>query len=231
MNNHHAYLKAMEIDLWQDRNRKPIVAEEAHLHNISKKSIDQNSWEKLQNTVSQCTLCDLHKTRKNTVFGVGNSQADLLIIGEAPGANEDIQGKPFVGRAGMLLNSMLISIGLNRDDIFIANILKCRPPNNRDPLPHEVTCCTPYLKQQIAMIQPKLIVAVGRIAAHFLLDTNEPLGKLRGKTFTYSEQKVPLMVTYHPAYLLRSPREKAKAYVDVLKMQQLLQGMNPSPPI
>ena len=145
-----------------------------------------------------------------------------MFIGEAPGANEDLQGEPFVGRAGMLLNAMLQAIGLNRSEIYIANILKCRPPENRDPTPEEVKLCTPYLQQQIAIIQPKILVAVGRIAAQFLLNTDEAMSKLRGKIFAYGEQKIPLLVTYHPAYLLRSPREKSKAYTDMLVLQNII---------
>ena len=167
-------------------------------------------------------MCDLHKSRKNTVFGIGNKQSKLLIIGEAPGATEDEQGKPFVGRAGVLLDAMLKSIELKREDIFIANILKCRPPNNRDPLPGEVKLCTPYLNQQIALLQPKIIVALGRIAACFLLGVDSPLGSMRGKVHQYGERKIPLIVTFHPAYLLRSPGEKIRAYDDWLKVQSML---------
>ena len=196
------YLETMGIQIWQARE-------------------SVSDWTSLEHKVKTCTLCDLHKTRKNVVFGVGNKDADLLIIGEAPGATEDAQGKPFVGRAGMLLDAMLLAIGLHRDDVFIANILKCRPPNNRDPSPHEVKLCTPYLKQQIALIKPKVILAVGRIAAHFLLNTDQSIGKLRGKVYHYGDQQIPLIVTYHPAYLLRSPREKSKAYEDLLKIQNL----------
>lgn len=208
---HEQYLEVMGIDVWRARETKPIAAD-----------TDIDVWTDLEQQVKQCTLCDLHKTRKQVVFGVGNKDADLLIIGEAPGATEDAQGKPFVGRAGLLLDAMLAAIGLQRDAIFIANILKCRPPNNRDPLPREVQLCTPYLQQQIALIKPKIIMAVGRIASHFLLNTDQALGKLRGKIYKYGEQQTPLLVTYHPAYLLRSPREKAKSYEDLLQIQQML---------
>ena len=214
------YLQSMGIQVWELQN-SPSHEQETK-PSISSIPFDQTKWDALKQQINQCALCDLEKTRTHAVFGVGNPQADLLIIGEAPGANEDLQGEPFVGRAGLLLNSMLKAINLERKDIFIANILKCRPPNNRDPMPREVECCTPYLQQQIAFIQPKLIVTVGRIAAHFLLDTKETLGKLRGKTYQYGEQQTPLIVTYHPAYLLRSPREKKKAYVDIMEIQKLL---------
>lgn len=198
---HAPYLEAMGIQSWTARD--------------SDRSNEENhatSWENLKNQVTSCSLCGLQKTRTQTVFGIGNIQADLLIIGEAPGANEDLQGEPFVGRAGLLLNAMLKSIGLERKTIYIANILKCRPPNNRDPLPAEVECCTPFLKKQIELMKPKLMVAVGRIAAQFLLNTKESLSRMRGKKYDYNQ--VPLYITFHPAYLLRSPREKAKAYED-----------------
>lgn len=210
------YLETMGIQIWRSKNCKPTSMKD------EKTSGTEKVWAELEQQVSSCTLCDLHKTRKNVVFGVGNKDADVLIVGEAPGATEDAQGKPFVGRAGLLLDAMLATIGLHRDDVFIANILKCRPPNNRDPLPREVKLCTPYLQQQIALIKPKIIMAVGRIAAHFLLDTNQSLGRLRGRVYSYGEQKIPLLVTYHPAYLLRSPREKAKAYQDLLRIQEIL---------
>lgn len=162
-----------------------------------------------------CTMCALHETRTHSVFGVGNTSAKLMIIGEAPGFHEDQQGEPFVGRAGQLLNNMLHSIGLAREEVYIANILKCRPPNNRDPLPAEVALCTNYLNQQIELIQPKLLLAVGRIAAHYLLQTKESLESLRQKVHQYSDKQTPLVITYHPAYLLRSPIDKKKAYLDL----------------
>lgn len=172
-------------------------------------------WSDLAARVAGCTLCDLHTTRTQTVFGVGNSNADWLVIGEAPGADEDKQGEPFVGRAGQLLNAMLFAIGLKREQVYIANILKCRPPENRDPRPDEVACCEPYLFRQIELIQPKIILAVGRIAAQNLLKTDTPIGKLRGQLYHYGPQRTPVVVTYHPAYLLRSPSEKRKAWEDL----------------
>lgn len=184
-------------------------------------------WETLQTTVANCTKCALHATRTQTVFGVGDPQADLIIVGEAPGAQEDRQGEPFVGRAGQLLNNMLAAIQLERSAIFIANILKCRPPNNRDPEPEEVAQCTPYLEQQLAHIKPKLILAVGRIAAHFLLQQKTSLSRLRGQQFSYGAQQIPLMVTYHPAYLLRNPKDKSKSYEDLLRVEDFLKRDNP----
>lgn len=213
MSNKKQYLKEMGIDIWQDKNKVNIA-----LSQTTTKSLDA-----VKKDVTSCTLCILHKTRTNVVFGVGDENAKVMFIGEAPGANEDLQGEPFVGRAGMLLNSMLKSIGLKRNDVYIANILKCRPPNNRDPLPAEVKSCTPYLQKQIALIQPKILVAVGRIAAQFLLNTMEAMSRLRGNVYQYGPQKIPLLVTYHPAYLLRSPSEKRKAYMDFLMIKKALE--------
>jgi len=217
------YLTLLEIDRWRVRHQTSMNQDpKPKLKTTSTNNISTMSWDELAACVKNCTACDLHKTRTQTVFGVGNKNADLLIIGEAPGANEDKQGEPFVGRAGRLLNSMLNAIELKREDIYIANIVKSRPPNNRDPSPEEVAACTPYLTRQIALIKPKLILALGRIAAHFLLATNEAMGNLRGKQFTYGEQNTPLIVTYHPAYLLRSPREKRKAWNDLELVVKML---------
>jgi uracil-DNA glycosylase len=182
-------------------------------------------WTQLQQTVSQCRLCDLHAGRTQTVFGTGNRSADWLVIGEAPGRDEDLQGEPFVGRAGQLLNAMLLAAGLKREQVYIANILKCRPPNNRDPRPEEVVCCEPYLARQIALIQPRIILAVGRIAAQNLLKTDTPIGKLRGTVHHYADTGIPLVATYHPAYLLRSPLDKRKAWEDLkLAMASMADG-------
>jgi uracil-DNA glycosylase family 4 len=175
----------------------------------------QAQWEVLKADVLACKKCPLHGTRTQGVFGVGNRRADWLIIGEAPGAEEDRQGEPFVGRAGQLLNAMLRSIGLPRESVFIANVLKSRPPGNRDPKPEEVAACLPYLMRQIALLQPKLMLAVGRIAAQNLLATDLSLGRLRGQVHTFGELNTPLIVTYHPAYLLRTPADKRKAWEDL----------------
>jgi uracil-DNA glycosylase family 4 len=176
-------------------------------------------WEALSRTISECTLCDLYKTRTRPVFGVGNRKAQWMIIGEAPGADEDAQGEPFVGKAGQLLNTMLRAIGLAREEVFIANILKSRPPQNRDPRPEEVRVCIPYLYRQIELVNPRLIVCVGRIAAQNLLNTTETIGRLRGRLHQLASGR-PMIVTYHPAYLLRSPAEKRKSWADlVLAMQ------------
>ncbi len=195
----HAYLTAMGIPVWQLKTAQKTPP------------LD---WETLKNAVAQCRACGLHESRTQTVFGVGNREADLMIIGEAPGFYEDQQGEPFVGRAGQLLTAMLKAIHLERNQVFIANILKCRPPNNRDPQPEEVKQCTPFLEQQISLIQPKLLLAVGRIAAHYLLNTKQALSQLRRQIHHYGKNKIPLIVTYHPAYLLRNPSDKAQAWED-----------------
>jgi DNA polymerase len=179
-------------------------------------------WADLAARVRACTLCGLHRSRTQTVFGVGRRDARLFVIGEAPGADEDRQGEPFVGRAGQLLNAMLRSIGLPRSEVYIANILKCRPPNNRDPDPSESASCTPYLERQIELVQPRALLAVGRISAQWLLNTDTPIGKLRGRVLRYGARNTPLVVTYHPAYLLRSPLEKAKAWTDLCMVKEVL---------
>jgi len=180
-------------------------------------------WDALGSTVAACRACGLCETRTQTVFGVGNRRAELLVIGEAPGADEDREGEPFVGRAGQLLNRMLAAIGLPRQQVYIANILKCRPPGNRDPRPEEVLRCQPYLMRQIALIGPRIILAVGRISAQTLLGTDAPLGRLRGRWLELGPDAIPLRVTYHPAYLLRSPDQKAKAWEDLTAVARGLQ--------
>jgi uracil-DNA glycosylase family 4 len=172
-------------------------------------------WPELRARVAACRRCSLCQTRTQTVFGVGNQQAEWLIVGEAPGAEEDRQGEPFVGRAGQLLNSMLRAIGLAREQVYIANVLKCRPPGNRDPAAGEAAECLPYLEQQIALLKPKLMLAVGRIAAQNLLRTEVTLGRLRQQVHRFGLSQVPLVVTYHPAYLLRTPTDKRKAWEDL----------------
>lgn len=230
------YLEVMGIDVWEAR--QPVLADvevkgerlkvkgtetveeiEAAPDNLEPFTFDLSSaeldWDGLQQRVTACTLCDeLVANRTQTVFGVGNRNADWLIIGEAPGADEDKQGEPFVGRAGQLLNAMLRGIGLQREQVYIANILKCRPPNNRDPRPDEAAACHAYLQRQIELIQPKLVMAVGRIAAQNLLHCDTPIGKLRGRVHRL-DNGLPLVVTYHPAYLLRSPLEKRKSWADL----------------
>jgi uracil-DNA glycosylase len=173
-------------------------------------------WDALRTQVLSCTKCVLHQTRTQGVLGVGPRRADWIVIGEAPGAEEDRRGEPFVGRAGHLLDAMLHAIGLNRGtNVYIANVLKSRPPGNRDPKPEEVAACLPYLMRQIELLQPRLMLAVGRIAAQNLLSTDLSLGRLRGKVHHFGELNTPLIVTYHPAYLLRTPADKSKAWEDL----------------
>jgi uracil-DNA glycosylase family 4 len=172
-------------------------------------------WPQLRERVAACTRCGLSATRTQTVFGVGNLQAEWLVVGEAPGAEEDRQGEPFVGRAGQLLNAMLRAIGLKREQVYIANVLKCRPPQNRDPVAAETMECLPYLDRQISLLKPKIMLVVGRIAAQNLLRTDAKLGALRQQVHSFGASGVPLVVTYHPAYLLRSPAEKRKAWEDL----------------
>jgi uracil-DNA glycosylase len=172
-------------------------------------------WDQLRARVAACTRCPLSATRTQTVFGVGNPRAEWLIVGEAPGAEEDRRGEPFVGRAGQLLNSMLRAVGLAREEVYIANVLKCRPPGNRDPGANESAECLPYLEQQIALLKPKIMLAVGRISAQNLLKTDAPLARLRKQVHSFGAARVPLVVTYHPAYLLRTPADKRKAWEDL----------------
>jgi uracil-DNA glycosylase family 4 len=172
-------------------------------------------WDQLRARVAACTRCGLSTTRTQTVFGVGNQQAEWLIVGEAPGMEEDRQGEPFVGRAGQLLNSMLRAIGLARSEVYIANVLKCRPPHNRDPAANETAECLPFLERQIALLKPRIMLAVGRIAAQNLLRTDTSLGRLRRQVHSFGASRVPLIVTYHPAYLLRTPTDKRKAWEDL----------------
>jgi DNA polymerase len=237
----HHYLKAMGLIIWQRRLPPDAGGEEesqedlqdARLHDpeiivARPDSIDEAppvreaskgmelDWQGLQQTVKACRACALRGGCTQTVFGVGNHQAELLVIGEAPGADEDRQGEPFVGRAGQLLNAMLLAIGYKREAVYIANIVKCRPPNNRDPSAEEALSCEPYLLRQIELIKPKVILSVGRISAQNLLKSDIAVGKLRGRIHHFSSQGIPLVVTYHPAYLLRSPEQKAKAWQDLL---------------
>ncbi len=215
-----AYLEALGIDVWVPRDQAdpdPEIEESA-----VPASSDGVGWPELRDAVTACTRCALHEGRTQTVFGVGNENADWMIIGEAPGAEEDRRGEPFVGRAGKLLDEMLRAVGQAREKVFIANILKCRPPNNRDPKPDESAQCRGYLERQIQLVQPRIIIAVGRIAAQLLLDTDTPVGRLRGKTHALGD--TPLVVTYHPAYLLRSPSQKRKSWNDLLLAKRVAAG-------
>ena len=186
--------------------------------------VPARGWIPLKAAVSGCVKCGLHKTRTQTVFGVGDENADWMLIGEAPGAEEDRLGDPFVGQAGKLLDNMLAAINLSRrKNVYIANVLKCRPPGNRNPTPEEVAQCSPHLLQQIELIKPKLIVAMGRFAAQTLLETGASIASLRGRLHRYAG--VPLIVTYHPAYLLRTLEDKAKAWEDLVFAKKTMAGL------
>lgn len=203
---------------------EPVAGETGRGASAGEAGSDLAAWTELEEAVSTCTRCALHRGRTRTVFGVGSRTADLLIVGEAPGAEEDRQGEPFVGRAGQLLNAMLAAIRLAREDVYIANILKCRPPGNRDPKPDEAATCTPYLERQIDLLRPRVILALGRVAAQWLLQSDAPIGRLRGRTFDFGPHSTPLVVTYHPAYLLRSPLRKSMSWDDLKIVKRLLPG-------
>ncbi len=181
--------------------------------------VDRMDWAALQETAAACQACDLCQQRQKSVFGVGDQQASWMVVGEAPGEQEDLQGEPFVGQSGQLLDNMLKAVGLSRQaqgegGVYIANAIKCRPPGNHNPTPQELATCAPYLARQVALVQPKIILLMGRFAVQSVLQTTEPIGKLRGQVHSY--QGVPVVVTYHPAYLLRNPADKAKAWADLV---------------
>ena len=209
MTSRNPYLEVMGIEEYVARKN---VTDETEPKHESGASLN-GDWDLLRTAVSACTRCSLHETRTQTVFGVGDPDAEWLFIGEAPGEQEDLRGEPFVGRAGQLLDEMIRALGLEREKVFIANVLKCRPPKNRDPSPEEASSCEPFLVRQVELLGPKIIVAVGRIAAQNLLKTQIPIGKLRGRVHHYAG--IPVVVTYHPAYLLRSQTEKRRAWEDL----------------
>ena len=189
----------------------------------ARSAVDQMDWDTLAQAVADCQACGLCQGRRNTVFGVGDRQAQWMVVGEAPGENEDLQGEPFVGQAGRLLDNMLRNLGLDRQQgVYIANVLKCRPPGNRNPAPEEVLQCEPYLRRQVALLQPRIILAMGRFAVQSLLGSTEPIGRLRGRVHDY--QGVPVVVTYHPAYLLRNLPDKAKAWADLCLAMDVVAG-------
>lgn len=212
------YLDALGLEPWTLR-QAPATAEPARPVPASA-ALD---WDGLRAAVASCRNCRLCETRTNTVFGVGPIGAPLMVVGEGPGADEDAKGEPFVGRAGRLLDEMLRAIGRSRQaDTFIANVVKCRPPGNREPAEDEAEACRPYLERQLQLVQPKLIVALGRTAAQRLLATDTPIGKMRGQTYQWGPERTPLMVTYHPAYLLRNPADKAKSWEDLKRIHRFL---------
>lgn len=234
------YLEAIGIDVWVPRTTPGVPAPAALPPSVAPAATRTPTaatageptaevaarWEALRQEVLHCTRCPLHLTRTQGVFGVGPKRSDWLVIGEAPGAEEDRRGEPFVGAAGQLLDAMLRAIGLDRTrNVYIANVLKSRPPGNRDPKPEEVSACLPYLVRQIALLEPKIMLAVGRIAAQNLLGTDTPLGRLRGQVHHFGELNTPLVVTYHPAYLLRTPGDKRKAWEDLKFARNLYQQL------
>ena len=185
----------------------------------------------LRRMVAVCTRCPLHRGRTRTVFGTGPQPSPFMVIGEGPGAQEDARGEPFVGRAGRLLDAMLFALGVPREEVYIANIVKCRPPNNRDPHPEEVASCADWLRRQIELVRPRAILAVGRVAAQNLLSSTLPLARLRGARHAYGSPPVPVVVTYHPAYLLRTPRDKVKAWQDLKRLRSLIEPESAFPPL
>jgi len=227
------YLAALGIRRWREREPRaddggspPRVLPEAESPPAPSPTggVASLDWTALAERVAGCRACELHHHRRNTVFGTGDPCADWLFVGEAPGAEEDRKGEPFVGRAGQLLNAMLAALDLDRGRVYIANVLKCRPPENRDPMGEEVVHCEPYLHRQVELIQPRLIVALGRFAAQSLLKTTDPISRLRGRVHRYGPFDCPLVVTYHPAYLLRNPLDKRKAWADLCLARDTLAG-------
>jgi DNA polymerase len=224
------YLDAMGVQVWRLRDSLAAGEEAAPLVDVAqsagqpREGIAAMDWDRLHAAVRACRACTLCETRTQTVFGVGNRDADLMIVGEAPGADEDRQGEPFVGRAGQLLDRMLASVRLDRKRVYIANILKCRPPGNRDPKPEEAAACRAFLMRQIALVRPRVLLSVGKISAQNLLETDEAVGRLRGRWFELGVERVPLRVTYHPSYLLRSPDQKAKSWQDLTEVMRRLRA-------
>jgi len=210
------YLETMGIQVWTEL---PAAATPQPAPPASH-DLQGDPWTLLQAEVAACTRCELHRSRSQTVFGTGDHHANLLIIGEAPGQEEDARGEPFVGRAGKLLDAMLLAIGLQREQVYIANILKCRPPQNRDPRPEEIIHCESYLQRQIELLQPRVIFALGKFAAQSLLACDSTVSAMRAEQHTY--HGIPVLVSYHPAYLLRKPTEKRKSWQDLLRLKAML---------
>lgn len=216
-------LKDMGIDIWLSRDdddeTDSLAADPVGRTNDHS---NDDAWEALQAKVAGCQRCNLAATRTNTVFGSGNPHAELMLVGEAPGAEEDRLGQPFVGRAGKLLDAMLFSIGMDRQQVFICNVLKCRPPGNHDPQPEQVEACAPYLDAQIRMVAPRIILALGRFAAHRLLKTDDPVWRMREADNRLPGADIPVIVTYHPASLLRNPEYKSRAWQDLCRVRSKL---------
>ena len=213
-------LQEMDIPVWVEKTTQQARS----LPIASSEEVTLKAWDTVAADAAMCQKCALSQHRRQVVFGAGNRKASLVLIGEAPGETEDKEGLPFVGRAGMLLNSILAAVGLSRDTLYICNIVKCRPPYNRAPTPEERAACFPYLEAQLALIKPRWIVALGLTAAQTLLGVDTPLKSLRKQHFAWHSEKIPLRVTYHPAYLLRQPKDKAKAYEDWLAIRAMIEG-------
>jgi DNA polymerase len=223
------YLQAMGVAVWKRRDLPEAVVPAVEEIGVTDQKAPVPAWGALRSEVSQCRRCELADGRTQTVFGVGNQHADLVVVGEAPGVEEDRQGEPFVGRAGQLLNRMLQAAGLSRDAVYIANIIKCRPPNNRDPSSAEVSACIGYLQQQLDLLAPKVVLCVGKVAAHNLLGLNSTIASMRGQVHNYGPDCLPVVVTYHPAYLLRTPHDKRKSWADLQLVQRLLRTHTAGP--
>jgi DNA polymerase len=223
------YLKALGVTRWRDRRlvskadkEATTPSEDSSVIEADRTTACSTTFDELALEAAKCTRCALHKTRNRVVFGSGNVKASWFFVGEAPGREEDRLGEAFVGRSGQLLNSMLFALGLDREDAYIANVLKCRPPDNRDPAGEEVATCESFLHRQVELVQPSMIMALGRFAAQSLLKTTESIGQLRGQLHSYEPFRIPLIVTYHPAYLLRSPLAKRKVWLDLVLAQRSL---------
>ena len=221
-------LEAMGIQTWRARGSEGVAesttATEAVTESAavipSERELPGN-WPELRHAVKRCTQCRLHETRTQSVFGVGDESARLMVVGEGPGAEEDRTGEPFVGRAGKMLDAMVKAINIAREQVFIANVVKCRPPQNRDPRADEVEACSGYLRAQVSHVRPDLLLAVGRVAAQHLLGSTEPLGNMRGRD-ELEAVGIPVIVTYHPAYLLRTPSQKGRAWSDLKRVRHAL---------
>ena len=211
MSRKHELLNLMNIDT-------------SWMKNIPNGKMNSLSFNNLELEAKNCNACSLSNTRNNVVFGKGDQKAKVLIIGEAPGKDEDLSGEPFVGRAGKLLNEILFSMKLSRDNVYITNTVKCRPPDNRNPNSDEINSCSRFLEGQISLISPSIIILLGKVAAERLMNTSEPMSLLRGKVHYYKNTDIPMLVFYHPAYLLRSPSEKSKVWDDILLMKSITHG-------
>lgn len=230
------YLNAIGISQWRLRERGASVekraADFADENQVSQEvqppeianDVGAMGWEALRSAVKACQACELHATRTQTVFGSGNTHARWMIIGEAPGSEEDAEGAPFAGRTSELFDAMLAALKLDRKVVYLTNTIKCRPPESRDPRSAESTSCSPYLQRQIELLQPKVILIMGRIAAHNLLKINEPVGKMRARVHIVPGTDIPAVVTYHPAYLMRKPSEKGKSWADLQLAERVVQG-------